>query len=52
MKSNFKLFFLTLLVLISCSKKDEPNSVNESRKVNLIGNVEKGPFVRGSVIYP
>lgn len=50
MKLNFKLFFLTLLVFISCSKKDEPNSVNESRKVNLIGNVEKGPFVRGSTL--
>lgn len=50
MKSKINLIFLTLLVLISCSKKDEPNSVNESRKVNLIGNVEKGPFVRGSTL--
>ncbi len=50
MKSIIKLILLTLIILSACSKKDEPSVGNESRKVNLVGNVEKGPFIQGSSI--
>lgn len=50
MKSIIKLILLTLIILSACSKKGEPGAGNESRKVNLVGHVEKGPFIQGSSI--
>lgn len=48
---NIKSFALliSLGILLSCSKKDEPITQHQ-KKTAIEGSVEKGPFVRGSIV--
>lgn len=51
-KTFITLSILSIFLFSACSDKDEPNGGNETHETtqSVQGKVEKGPFVRGSII--